>query len=102
MILLIYALATFRLTKLLTEETGPLEIGYRIRKLCGLQRKWVAVDGRREMITIATNRVAKTLDCHWCTALYVGLFVVLAGRFAEPVMLWLAVSAVAGIVRDKL
>jgi hypothetical protein len=78
------ALATWRLTHLLTAEDGPWEALVRLRN------------------RMAKTVLGKTLDCFYCTSLWVAVsFAILLGATVKDgLVLWPALSAAAILLED--
>lgn len=65
---LIFGLATWRISSLLVREDGPLYVFWYIRKLSGIQH-----DENGEVFMIPSNFLAQVLSCVWCASLWVAL-----------------------------
>jgi hypothetical protein len=81
---LILALATWRLSSLLTnpEEAGPLGLFDKLRYGVGIRYD---ADGVR----FGLNEVAKALLCLWCTSVWVGGAVTVSYWLAQSLTVWL-------------
>ena len=93
--LVVDALAAYRLTRLVIEDTITDDIRERIRDAA-----------RRELDTPgAAAKIGKLLDCPWCAGFWVSLGVVVARTLAprawSPVARVLAVSAAVGLIATK-
>ena len=64
--LLIYILATFRITNLLIQERGPWDVFGRLRDLIGIRYDDVGQP-------YALNELARGLVCTWCLSVWVAL-----------------------------
>ena len=95
--LLIAALATWRLTTLLVNEDGPLDVLVKFRSLIGI--KW---DAQSE--SYGTNFIAEAFTCVWCLSIWIGAVVAI---FIAPTLIWypayaLALSAAAIIIEETI
>ena len=95
--LLIAALATWRLTTLLVNEDGPLDMLVKFRSFIGI--KW---DAQSE--PYGTNFVAEAFTCVWCLSFWTGAVMAI---FIAPSIAWypvyaLALSAAAIIIEETI
>lgn len=67
--LLVFALAVWRISSLLVNETGPFDIFVRIRTLAGIQH-----DEEGIPYLIPHNLLAGILSCIWCCSIWISLF----------------------------
>lgn len=81
--LLILILATWRLSSLLVNEAGPLDMFDRLRHLAGVRQNEYGV-------IYAANVAGRALTCVWCTSVWTGLGVFLFWWYV-PYGLWLLV-----------
>ena len=83
------ALATFRLTRLLLEDS-----------IFDTPRRWV----RRQLMRGQHAKLLELTGCPWCASVYIAAGVVAARRVAPrvwgPISTGLALSAVAGLVSE--
>lgn len=63
---LVLMLATFRITSLLVDEDGPLDLFLRFRQLIGVR---VDKDGE----TYGKNPFATGFTCLWCVSVWIGM-----------------------------
>jgi len=63
-ILLIYGLATWRISSLLVQEEGPFHIFEKIRYWVGIQHEGMIPD----------NLLGGILSCVWCCSIWIALF----------------------------
>jgi len=94
----VYALATWRVASLLSEEDGPWAVFEKMRHLLGVrldEQSWP--EGK--------NQVAEALICIWCLTPWVGLAWALFVLVWPPVAFWcalpFALSAAAIIVNAR-
>lgn len=71
--LLANCLATWRITSLLVDETGPYDVFTKFRDSIGIEYNEFS---RR----IPKNEFAKMFNCFWCCSIWVALVLVLAQR----------------------
>jgi len=95
--LLIAALATWRLTTLLVNEDGPLDMLVKFRSFIGIE--W---DAQSE--PYGTNFIAEAFTCVWCLSIWIGAVVAI---FVTPTLIWypayaLALSAAAIIIEETI
>lgn len=67
--LVIFGLATWRVSSLIVNEEGPFDIFLRIRKLAGIVH-----DENGKPLMIPERFFSKLLSCVWCSSVWVGLF----------------------------
>lgn len=93
---LILALATWRLSSLLSVELGPFNIFDRLRAACGVE-----LDAQGGMV--GTNWFARGLICVWCASVWIGVVLGVA-YWLWPDVTWVvlpfALSAGAVIVQE--
>lgn len=122
--LLVYGLATWRLTSLVVNEEGLFSIFVRLRILAGmryyslaegdflerkevLKRHDISSDEHIEVLPMTT--LARLLSCVWCASVWVsGLFVAVEllnqqpalqpGTIFSAFVLWLALSTIAILI----
>ena len=78
---LILALATYRISSLLADEDGPLNILNRLRALVGVRDD----DGAK----YGANNFATGIICQWCNSVWIGAVLTIAFYF-WPAVVWLA------------
>lgn len=88
--IVVYGLATWRLSSLLVHERGPWDVFVRLRQRFGV--------GHDEFGVPSSWPDGSILACIWCTSLWVAGAALIAMPIA--VALWLAVGAVAVIVHS--
>lgn len=92
---LLVGLATWNLSSLLVQETGPYSIFMRLRH-------WVGVRYTPEQTVYATNPIAELFTCVWCMSRWVALVLALLTLLLPQVMIWIllvfAASTVAIVV----
>ena len=103
--LIVFGLATWRVSSLLVDEVGPFRIFLKLRQLVGIQHD---VD---DFVSIVPDTfLASLLSCVWCTSVWVGLFWVIMFYvckitnivlFAQLIAMPFALSAVA-IITSRL
>lgn len=71
--LYVNSLATWRITSLLVQETGPYDVFNKFRDLVGIEYNEFS---RR----IPTNEFAKMFSCFWCCSIWVATALVLVQR----------------------
>lgn len=90
--ILIYILATWRVSSLLVNELGPWDLFMHIRELAGIEH-----DENKETTIIPDGFFAGVLSCVWCASLWVAGFWVagdlLAPAVALPAATIFAISA---------
>lgn len=94
-------LATWRLSSLLVNESGPFDMFLRVRKLAGIEH-----DDEKKPTIIHDRFFAGLLSCVWCTSIWVGAAMT-AAWYAIPVItfygcLALGLSAGAILVQELL
>lgn len=67
--LVIFGLATWRVSSLIVDEDGPFDIFLRIRKLAGIVH-----DENGKPLMIPERFFSKLLSCVWCASVWVGFF----------------------------
>ncbi len=79
LIFILNSLAVWRLTHLSTEEDGPFDIFYKLRKWAG------------------TGFFGKLLTCFYCCSIWVAAILTLfiEGTFWQKIVFWLAISGAA-------
>ena len=95
---IILALATWRLSSLLTDEAGPFNVMERLRYLLGVRYT-------SDMIPYGKNELARGVLCGWCNSVWIGVFwTVLYVVWPPCVYLALpfALSAVAAVLYELL
>lgn len=94
--IIIAILATWRLSAVLSYETGPFNIFILLREMAGIVHD---DDGKKTIVP--ESFFAELLDCVWCTSMWIGGAVAIS-LFFYPVLVWLllpfALSAGAIIV----
>ena len=94
---IIFGLATWRISSLLVNETGPFDVFVKIREVFWIKHKDKAPYEYPETF------FAQLLSCVWCVSVWVGLFVTLAWFFVPSVAflvcLPLSLSAIAVVVQ---
>lgn len=81
--LIVYILATWRLTSLLVDEDGPYGVFDWLRYKAG-----VAHDSRNERY--GRNEFAKGMICPWCVSVWIGCVLSLSAIIWPDVMFWVA------------
>lgn len=66
---IILALATWRLSSLLTEETGPGDIFLKIRELAGITHM------EKEVYEIPEKFLPELLSCIWCASIWIAILI---------------------------
>lgn len=94
------ALASYRVTRLVTTDKITEPIFDRLR--FGLERRWYAKHGPEGSDTHFNSKLAFLLSCPWCLGFWVSgagtLLVSLVYGLDYPVLTWLAVSTVVGLL----
>jgi hypothetical protein len=94
----ILALATYRISSLLSEETGPFRMFSQLRV-------WMGEKTNAEGDRYGTNVISKALVCLWCVSVWVGIGLVFL-YYIYPTVVWymlpLALSAVAVIIESRI
>lgn len=67
--LIIYGLATWRLTSMLVNESGPWDIFVHLRELCGITH-----DELKQKVIIPDGILPGIFSCVWCCSIWVGAF----------------------------
>lgn len=80
--IIIAILATWRLSAMLSYETGPLNAFTWVRELTG-----IAHDDFGEKVAVPNSFFAELLDCVWCISVWLG-FVVTVVLYFYPVLVW--------------
>jgi hypothetical protein len=95
--IIIFGLATWRISSLIVNEEGPFHIFEKLREKTGIQHD---PDGNIEIVP--SNLFAGILSCVWCCSVWVGFGIWLLYTFFPTVALWIAsalcLSAIAIIV----
>ena len=98
--LLIYGLATWRLSSLLCYEAGPKDLFVWIREKAGIKH-----DEDKTPYMFPVNFWAQLLSCIWCVSVWAsgGLLIV---RFFLPEItnyfaLWLSLSTIAIVINER-
>lgn len=96
---LLLILATWRLTSLLVQEDGPLDIFVKVRK-------YIGVETNAYNVLVGQNVIAKAFTCIWCMSIWVGF---LASFFSEYsvnvgwfIVSWFAISTGAILFDEVL
>lgn len=84
--LLIYALATWRVSYMLVHERGPGDVFMHIREFCGITH-----DETGEKIIIPDGFFPGVFSCLWCCSVWIGLFFSLWALVGSVWAIWLAV-----------
>lgn len=81
--LIIFALATWRISTMLVREDGPFFVFKKIREISGITHDQV---GR--VLTVPDRLFAGLLSCVWCTSVWVsGIWIVLWIALPSPIIL---------------
>ena len=95
---LIYGLATWRISSILVHEAGPWDVFVRLRTLAGIGH-----DKNRQAVIIPDGFFASILSCIWCCSVWVGLGWMALAWFIPLISIWLAAglafSTVAVVVQ---
>jgi len=67
--LLVFGLATWRVSRILVTERGPFDVFARLRKYAGIE-----YDPNGEMTIIPDGFLPGVLSCVWCASIWVGFF----------------------------
>lgn len=67
--LVIFGLATWRVSSLFSKESGPLDVFLKIRELSGITH-----DVDKNVVMIPDNFFAQMISCMWCNSIYIGVF----------------------------
>lgn len=90
-------LATWRLTHLLAEESGPWAIFVALRAMFGIEH-----DGDGKAVSWPTSGLGAAFGCVFCLSLWIAPIVLLL-LIVAPVVAWiLAASAGAIIIQEKV
>lgn len=65
----ILGLATWRISALFSEEKGPFDIFFKMRKMSGIKH-----DENDKVFIIPHKFFAELLSCVWCTSVWAGIF----------------------------
>lgn len=84
--LLIFGLATWRVTSLFVSEAGPANIFRRVRELAGITH-----DENGRVVMIPDRFFAQLFSCVWCCSVWVGLFWFLAWLLFPKLSLYAAI-----------
>lgn len=92
--LLINSLASYRLTRLITKESGPMDAFHWLRSWVGVYD--VGADGR----PITTT--GKLFDCPYCTGIWVALFFTFLPnhKYIKWFKLWLAIAGIQTVLQS--
>lgn len=95
MTLLLFGLATWRLTSLLVRERGPWNVFVRLRARAGISH-----DELGQPLEVPDNVLAGILSCTWCCSVWVAIpwAIFYPGGWIEKIAAALAISAVAIVV----
>ena len=95
--LFVLGLATWRISSMIVEETGPFHIFQWVRFHLGVRYTTTSEP-------FGTNALVEALTCVWCFSVWVGLFVGLAYAFAPSVTMIvcgiLSLSTLAVIIEE--
>lgn len=86
---LLLALATWRVSSLLVNEKGPLDIFERLRTLAGIEHTQVG-DSPEYYKAVSDTFFAQVLDCVWCCSVWVGIGWSILYYFSPTVSMWIA------------
>ena len=96
---LILALATWRLSSLLSIEDGPYDIFDRLRAYVGI---WYD----DYSIAQSNNELARMLKCVWCVSVWIGVLMTVVYWLLGDVVIWLvlplALSAAAIAINGRV
>lgn len=96
----VLAMATWRISVMLSKETGPFHIFEKIRELTGIKHD---IDGN--VLHIPQKMFAELLSCVWCDSVWVGTFWVLLWLFFPQISLFIALPfalSTLAILVDRL
>jgi len=79
----VLALATWRITSLISEEEGPGKLLLRLRHMLG-------VEYDEHSYPVGRNELARMVICGWCLSVWVGLAWTLFYVLAAPIAFWCA------------
>jgi len=95
----VYALAVWRLTSLISKERGPFDIFVRLRRSVGILP---AEDG--SPLSWSDQMPANLIVCPWCLSVWIGVIWVIAIFINPEIMIWislpLSLSAVAILIQS--
>jgi hypothetical protein len=98
--LLIFSLATWRVSSLFVSEAGPFRLFVRVREWAGITH-----DDNDDVVTIPDTLRAGVLSCVWCFSVWAGafwtLFFLLSPALATVAALPFAFSAAAVLVQSR-
>lgn len=98
----IVALAVWRITSLLVDESGPSDILVRFRRLVGVRKRTTEQGTQR----YGTNWVASGLTCVWCTSVWVAFILWPLFFFFPSETLWVCLpfswSAIAVFIKVRV
>lgn len=98
--LLIFSLATWRVSSLFVSEAGPFRLFVRVREWAGITH-----DDNDEVVMIPDTLRAGLLSCVWCFSVWVGTFWALF-FLLSPVAVYAALpfafSAAAVLVQERV
>jgi len=80
--LIIAILATWRLSAMMSYETGPFDVFTYIRESVGIVH-----DDTGQKIGVPETFIAKLLDCVWCNSVWIA-FVIVIMLYFYPVFVW--------------
>ncbi len=80
--LLILTVATWRLSSLLVDETGPFDAFAELRY-------WIGVRLDRESQTYGTNEIAKIFTCVWCMSIWIGIMLTVSYAIIPVYTSWI-------------
>ena len=87
--LIVFGLATWRISTMLINEDGPFDVFFRIRE-------WTGDEGF----------FADLFSCVWCMSVWVAIFLILSAIMNKTITLYLmlpfALSAIAVILEEKI
>lgn len=97
MTLILFGLATWRLSSLAVRERGPWDLFVRMRALAGISH-----DELGKPVEIPDNVLAGILSCVWCSSVWIAAFWAMfyPGTWIEKIAAAFSISAVA-IVIDR-
>lgn len=81
--IIIAILATWRLSAMLSHETGPFNVFVSLREFAGIVHD---DDGKKTVVP--ESFFAELLDCVWCVSVWIGGAVAI-GLYLCPVLFWL-------------
>lgn len=93
--IILYGLATWRISSMFVDELGPFNIFLSIRSLVGIMPDPIT----GSPIGIPEKFLPKLLSCVWCFSVWVGIFFALLRYFFFPLSIYIslpfALSAIA-------